>query len=361
MSSATLPATMRGAYLPGDSTAVVRELPVPEPGHGQLLLRVEASGICGSDIGYIYREHKTHKGVDGPAYRGVVAGHEPAGTVLAAGPGCRRFGAGDRVLVYHIAGCGQCSNCRSGQMISCADEVHRKAYGWQRDGGHATFLLVEESTAIPLPDELSFVDGALIACGFGTAYEGLRRIGVSGADDLLVVGLGPVGLAAGMLGRGLGARRIVAVEPSPLRREWAAALDLFDAVAEPADALDAVARETRGRGASTAIDCSGSAAGRSLAIAGIAEWGRISLVGEGGTLETEVSDALLHKQVSLHASWVTSLQAMEELTRNLVRWELRPERIVSDTFALDEIDAAYRLAAGESRGKVVVLPSRGGA
>ncbi|MBB4662822.1 zinc-dependent alcohol dehydrogenase family protein [Conexibacter arvalis] len=354
---ATAPATMRGAYLPGDSTAVLRELPVPAPGHGQLLLRVEASGICGSDIGYIYREHKTHKGVDGPAYRGVVAGHEPAGTVLAAGPGCRRFGPGDRVLVYHIAGCGQCANCRAGQMISCADERHREAYGWQRDGGHAGFLLAEESTLIPLPEELSFVDGALIACGVGTAYEGLLRLAVSGADDLLAVGLGPVGLAAGMLGRGLGARRIVGVERSPLRREWARSLGLFDAVVDADEALDAVARETGGRGVSTAIDCSGSAPGRRLAIDAIAEWGRISLVGEGGTLETEVSDALLHKQVTIHASWVTSLQRMEQLTRDLVRWGMRPERIVSDTFSLEEIDAAYRLAAGESRGKVVVVPA----
>ena len=81
------PATMHGVRLPGDSTAVVDTLPVPEPGPGQVLLRIGASGICGSDIGYIYHEHKTHRGVDGPAYRGVVAGHEPSGTVVQTGPG----------------------------------------------------------------------------------------------------------------------------------------------------------------------------------------------------------------------------------------------------------------------------------
>ena len=73
----TVPASMQGVYLPGDSSAVVKEVPVPDPGHGQLLLAVGASGICGSDIGYIYREHKTHKGIEGPAYLGVVAGQEP--------------------------------------------------------------------------------------------------------------------------------------------------------------------------------------------------------------------------------------------------------------------------------------------
>ncbi|MFI6024749.1 zinc-binding dehydrogenase [Amycolatopsis magusensis] len=351
--------TMSGVYLPGDSTAVLRELPVPEPGPGQVLVEVGASGICGSDIGYIYHEHKGHRGVDGPAYRGVVAGHEPSGRIVAAGTGCRRFGEGDRVIVYHIAGCGLCDNCRRGYFISCT-APERQAYGWQRDGGHAHYLLAEESTCVPLPAELSYVDGALIACGFGTAYEGLRRIGVNGDGDLLVVGLGPVGLAAGMIGRGMGARRVVGVEVSAQRRRWADGLGVFDATIAPESSAERtaalVADAVGGRGALTTIDCSGSKAGRATAIAGAAEWGRVSLVGEGGTLETEVSDALLHKQLTLYASWVTSLTAMAELAVNLARWGVRPEQVVSDRFPLEEADKAYALAAGASEGKVVLVP-----
>lgn len=352
--------TMTGAYLPGDSTAVLRELEVPRPGDGQVLVEVGASGICGSDIGYIYHEHKGHRGVDGAAYRGVVAGHEPAGSIVETGPGCKRFGVGDRVIVYHIAGCGLCDNCRRGYFISCT-APEREAYGWQRDGGHARYVLAEESTCVPLPAELSYVDGALIACGFGTAYEGLRRIGVSGDGDLLVVGLGPVGLAAGMIGKGMGARKIVGVELSPQRREWAGSLGVFDATIAPGktaeDTAALIADALHAPGAVTTIDCSGSRAGRATAIAGAAEWGRVSLVGEGGTLETEVSDALLHKQLTLHASWVTSLVAMTELAENLARWGTRPEKIVSDRFPLADADKAYQLAAGASQGKVVLLPS----
>jgi threonine dehydrogenase-like Zn-dependent dehydrogenase len=351
--------TMRAVHLPGDETAPTSDVAVPAPGNGQVLLRIGASGICGSDLSYIYHGHKGHKGVEGAAYRGVVAGHEPCGEVVEAGPGVRRLRPGDRVLVYHIAGCGLCANCRAGYMISCSDEALRAAYGWQRDGGHAEYMLTEEATCIVLPDELSFVDGALIACGFGTADEGLRRIGVSGADELLVVGLGPVGLAAAMIGRGLGARRVFGVEPNALRRGWAEELGLFDAVLEADGAIERLAEHTGGAGCSTAIDCSGNVHGRSTAIAGIAEWGRISLVGEGGRLETEVSDALLHKQVSVHASWVTSLPRMERLAHDLVAWGARPERIVSDRFDLEQADAAYALAAGGSRGKVVLVPGTG--
>lgn len=350
-----LPTTMRGVYLPGNSTAEVRQLPVPTPGPGKVLLRVGAAGICGSDIGYIYREHRTHRGVDGPAYRGVVASHEPSGEVVATGPGVRHHRVGDRVVVYHIAGCGLCDDCQRGYQISCS-APERAAYGWQRDGGAADYLVADESTLVRLPDALTFVDGALIACGFGTAYEGIRRLDVSGDDDLLVVGLGPVGLAAGMIGRGRGARRVIGVELSPERRAWADGLDVFDATVPPEQAAETVGRLTGGRGVSTAIDCSGSRPGRSTAIEHLATWGRVSLVGEGGTLETEVSDALLHKQVTLYASWVTSVPAMAELARHLVRWGVSPQRIVSDRFPLSRADEAFALAAGAARGKVVLVP-----
>jgi threonine dehydrogenase-like Zn-dependent dehydrogenase len=218
--------------------------------------------------------------------------------------------------------------------------------------------LAAERTCIALPEALSYVDGALISCGFGTAHQGLLRIGVSGGDDLLVVGLGPVGLAAAMIGRGLGARRVYGVEASPLRQKWAMELGFFDAVIPVDDGtksqLDAL---TAGKGCSGVIECSGSLSGRSTAIAGAAEWGRVSLVGEGGRLDTEVSDLLLHKQLSIFASWVTSLQDMERLTLDLVRWGLHPEVVVSDRFGLENAEEAYALAAGSSAGKVVIVPS----
>lgn len=350
----TVPETMPGIYLPGNSTTEMRQVPVLTPGPGQLLVEVGAAGICGTDISYIYREYKTHRGIDGPAYRGVVSGHEPSGRVVAAGPGCARFGAGDRVIVYHIAGCGLCDNCRRGFYISCTSPS-RESYGWQRDGGNARYVLAEERTCVPLPEELSYVDGALIACGFGTAYEGLRRIRVSGEGDLLVVGLGPVGLAAGMIGRGMGARRVIGVEPSDVRREWAGSLGIFDATVAPDEADAELDRLTGGAGFAFTIDASGSAPGRSTAVEHAAEWGHVSFIGEGGRFDSEVSDTLLHKQLTLHASWVTSLQAMSELATNLVAWELRPEAVVSDRFTLDEADQAFALAAGGSRGKVVFV------
>ena len=200
--------SMTGAVLPGNSTVAFKEYRVPQPGHGQVLVRMKSSTICGSDIRAIYREH-LGKGPEG--YQGVIAGHEPCGQIVAQGPGCRRFKKDDRVIVYHISGCGVCNDCRRGYMISCTSQ-YRRAYGWQRDGGMAEYLLAEEKDLVSLPDELSYSDGAQVACGFGTVYEGLEKIGISGNDAVLVTGLGPVGLATAMLCRAMGAQKIFGIE-----------------------------------------------------------------------------------------------------------------------------------------------------
>jgi threonine dehydrogenase-like Zn-dependent dehydrogenase len=344
--------TMNGVVLPGDSTVQHVKVDVPEPGHGQVLLQMKASSICGSDIRAIYREHL---GSGPEAYQGVIAGHEPCGQVIAVGPGCRVLTPGDRVVVYHIAGCGVCDECRHGYMIGCTSPS-RAAHGWQRDGGHAEYLLAEEVTCILLPDELSYADGALVSCGFGTAYEGLLRLNLSGHDRLLITGLGPVGLAAAMLGRAMGAGPIIATDISPERRQMAQDLGLVDH-ALPADesAGAAISELTGGRGCEASIDCSGSGAARVQALENTRTWGRCAFVGEGGQITFPVSELLIHKQISLHGSWVTSLRHMADLLEHLVRWNLHPERIVTHRFRLDQADEAYRIADRGAAGKVCIV------
>ena len=164
-------ATMSGVVLPGNSTVEHVTVDVPAPGPGQVLVQMKASSICGSDIRVLPRAPWHGR----EAYQGVIAGHEPCGQVVAVGPATKRLAVGDRVVIYHIAGCRVCEECRHGYMIGCSSP-HRAAHGWQRDGGHAEYLLAEEATCILLPEPLTYVDGALVSCGFGTAYEGLLRL-----------------------------------------------------------------------------------------------------------------------------------------------------------------------------------------
>jgi len=224
----TIPKKMSGAMLPGNSTVEMGSFDVPIPGHGEVLVKVKSSTICGSDIRAIYKEH-TGKGPEG-YQNGMIAGHEPCGQIVAEGPGCRRFKTGDRVIVYHISGCGVCNDCRRGYMISCTSDKYRRAYGWQRHGGMAEYLLAEEKDLVQLPDELTYSDGAQIACGFGTVYEGLEKIGISGNDAVLVTGLGPVGLATAMLARAMGAKLVIGTDTVAERLSLAKEQGLCDHV-----------------------------------------------------------------------------------------------------------------------------------
>jgi 2-desacetyl-2-hydroxyethyl bacteriochlorophyllide A dehydrogenase len=342
---------MLGAILPGNSTVELREYPVPKPGHGQVVLKTKSSTICGSDIRAIYREH-LGKGPEG--YQGVIAGHEPAGQIVEAGPGLRRFKVGDRVIVYHISGCGVCHDCRMGYMISCSSTL-RAAYGWQRDGGMAPYILAEERDLVALPDSLTYTDGAQVACGFGTVYEALEKIGVSGNDAVLVTGLGPVGLATLMLARAMGAQLLVGVEVQKKRIELAESLGLANHVVAPGPgALEKLKDLTNGRGFERAIDCSANADARTLAVRATRPWGKIALVGEGGTISFNPSPDIIHDQKTIHGSWVTSIWRMEDLVERLVRWGIHPDSLVTHRFPLEKAGDAYRLMASGACGKVAV-------
>lgn len=345
--------TMIGAILPGNSTVELKKFDVPVPKHGEVLIRMKSSTICGSDIRCIYHEH-LGKGPEG--YQpGMIAGHEPSGQIVETGPGCRRFKKDDRVVVYHISGCGVCNDCRRGYMISCTSK-YRRAYGWQRDGGMAEYLLAEEKDLVSLPQELSFADGAQVACGFGTVFEGLEKIGVCGSDAVLVTGIGPVGLATAMLSKAMGAQKVFGIETIEERIAIAEKLGLFDEVIKANnDNVQQIRDLTGGHGVEKSIDCSASHKGRLTCIQATRKWGKIVFLGEGGSTEFQPSRDLIHDQKTIYGSWVTSIWRMEELVERIVRWKIKPEELITHRFTLDDVGAAYALMASGKCGKVAVV------
>ena len=345
--------TMKAAFLPGNSTVEMKDIEIPIPGPGQVLVKTKSSTICGSDIRAIYREH-LGKGPE--AYQNKVAGHEPCGQIVKCGENMKRFKEGDRVILYHISGCGVCNDCRRGYMISCTSPS-RAAYGWQRDGGMAPYIVADEKDCVLLPDELTYTDGAQVACGFGTVYEGLEKIGVSGNDAVLVVGLGPVGLAALMLAKALGANKLVGVDTVKERCDIALKLGLTDSVFVSGEStLEDVINETyQQKGFERTVDCSGHTDGRQLCIRATRQWGKMVMLGEGGTVEFNPSPDIIHDQITIFGSWVTNIWRMEELVERIVRWEIHPENLVTHRFSLDEVDKAYQLMDEGKCGKVAVV------
>jgi threonine dehydrogenase-like Zn-dependent dehydrogenase len=343
---------MMGVILPGDSSVAFKEFDVPTPGHGEVLIKVKSSTICGSDIRCIYREH-VGKGPEG--YQNVIAGHEPCGQIVETGEGLRHFKKGDRVIVYHISGCGVCNDCRRGYMISCTSEKYRRAYGWQRNGGMAEYIIAEEKDLVMLPDELSYTDGAQVACGFGTVYEGLEKIGISGNDVVLVTGLGPVGLAALMLAKAMGAQKCIGVDVVEERMQLALDLGLADHVLKADEnTVDEIRALTGGHGCERSVECSANPQARLTAIQATRKWGRVCFVGEGNSCSFEPSRDIIHDQKTIYGSWVTSIWRMEELVERICRWGIHPEDLVTHRFALEDAGKAYALMAEGSCGKVAV-------
>jgi len=209
---------------------------------------------------------------------------------------------------------------------------------------------------VALPAALSYSDGAQVACGFGTVYEGIEKVGVSGDDAVLVTGLGPVGLATAMLARAMGARQVIGTDVIADRLELAQKLGLCDTVlASGSGNVAEVKRLTGGQGVERAFDCSANADARLVAIQATRKWGRICFLGEGGGVSFQPSPDVIHDQKTIYGSWVTSIWRMEELVERLVRWQLHPDRLVTHRFTLDRAAEAYALMASGRCGKVAVV------
>jgi threonine dehydrogenase-like Zn-dependent dehydrogenase len=221
----------------------------------------------------------------------------------------------------------------------------------------APYILADEKDCVLLPDGLTYTDGAQVACGFGTVYEGLEKIGICGNDQVLVVGLGPVGLAALMLAKALGASKLIGVDTVQERCDIAKKLGLADAVfVSGPDTLTKVKAETYGgKGFERTVDCSGHTLGRQLAIRATRQWGKMVMLGEGGTVEFNPSPDIIHDQITIYGSWVTNIWRMEELVERLVRWNIHPEDLVTHRFTLDQVDNAYALMNDGKCGKVAVV------
>ena len=335
---------MRGAVFLGGRRVAMRDFPNPSPGPGEALVRVRASGLCGSDL---------------PLYRGEraatwIGGHEPCGEVAALGPGVQGPAPGARVIVYHYAGCAACRSCRAGWEQLCAQG--RRVYGFGADGGHAEYLVVPARVLLPLPAPLAFEEGAAIACGTGTAYAALTRLGVSGRDTLAVYGQGPVGLSATLLGRAMGAR-VIDVDVAPARLRLARELGA-DAVVDPAegDPVAAVRELTGGEGADATLDCTGSAAARAEAVRSARVWGRVCFVGEGGSVTLNPTPDIIHKQLTLYGSWTFSTVLLEECARFIADRGVPLGRLITRRYPLEEAGAAYREFEAGAPGKFVLVP-----
>jgi len=254
---------------------------------------------------------------------------------------------------HHYRGCGRCRHCRGGWSQLCRAGI--VVYGVTGHGGHAPLMKVPASTLVPLPEALTFEEGAAVSCGTGTAYGALKRLDASGRDTLAVFGQGPVGLSATLLGRAMGAR-VIAVDISPERLALARDLGAEHVIdARGADPVKAIHDLTGGEGAECTMDCTGSPDARVAAVRSAGTWGRVAFVGEGNNVTLEVSRDLLRRQLTLHASWTFSGLGQEECARFVADRRLPLGRLLTHRWRLDQAEEAYRLFDTQTTGKGVFV------
>ena len=321
----------------GNSRVDVQDRPMPELKPGEVLVKVGASAICGSEM-------KTYRG---PNAHASNPGHEIVGSVVD-NPGGQGPKVGDRVAINIITGCGHCTACLSGDRRFCAEQ----GYVF---GGHAEYVVAPAVCCMPLPDDLPFAEGVLIGGDtLGVAYHALSKVKVGPRDTVAVVGCGPVGLGFVTLLGFLGVRTIAA-EVSPVRRELARRQGATEVVDPSAtDALAAIKDLTQGKGVDLGIDASGADGGVNLALDVVRDEGTFIFAGAGHMATINPWKQFLEKEITAYGVWYFVDRDYYGLL-DLYRQGLKVDGLITHRFGLRDAPAAYDLFARGETGKVIFV------
>jgi L-iditol 2-dehydrogenase len=246
---------MRVAMYYNNKDIRIEERPVPTCGHGELLMKVEASGICGSDVLEWYRLKKAP----------LVLGHEVAGRVVEIGEGVDGFKVGDRIVAAHHVPCNRCPYCLSGHHTAC-ETLRRTNFD---PGGFSEYVRLPsiniERGVFLIPDELSY-EQATFHEPLGCVLRALRVAGLKPSQNVLILGSGIAGLLMIHAARALGAGKILAVDPVPFRREMARDFGADDAIPPGEDRISKLRRMSRGRLADLVFVCTAAEDAHSQAV-----------------------------------------------------------------------------------------------
>jgi L-iditol 2-dehydrogenase len=346
---------MKVACLTGPRTIELRDRPQPEAPPGGLVLKVEACGVCGSDL------RRWQEGPPGGVPY-IIQGHELAGTVIESDKAVNGFKAGDRVAAAPDVHCGRCWYCRRGQFNLCTD-LRLLGITPGYDGGFAEYIVLSDEVLLNgivhlMPDGLSFAEGGL-AETLSSVLASHDHCGLSLGETVVVLGSGPIGCLHAVLAQARGARVIVA-EPNPVRRHIAARFNpdaIIDVTAQ--DVIAEVKRLTDGLGADVAICANPVAATQTQAVELTRRGGRIVLFGglPKATPMASLNANLIHygEKVVLGA-FSYHPRYHEEALRTLARKTVRAEQFITHTRPLAEIAEAFQVAASGEALKVMVTP-----
>jgi L-iditol 2-dehydrogenase len=342
---------MKAAVLRGVHDLGLEELPDPQPADNEVLIRIKASGICGTDV------HMW----EGTNFEGTfpfIPGHEWAGEVVKVGRNIKTLSPGDRVVGEPFICCKVCQNCKDGMAPAVCTDPEYYGFTWDTPGGMAEYHVSKEERLYKIPDNVGYEEAALTE-PVAVAYHAVWGQGgrVAPHDRVVVFGSGPIGLLAMLTCKASGAPVIV-VEPQPYRRQMAKDLGA-DAVIDPTagDVVEQVMDHTSGRGASLILECSGSDDALAATMDIVAKEGRIVLVGHsvGRKVPIEIGKTIWQGTTIVGScdSPFFFPKTLAFMSRKLVDLT----KVITHRFPLTDILAAFELGKKASdSAKILIIP-----
>ena len=354
-----IPTTMRAAVLYGQNDLRVQDYPVPTPGPVEVLLKVYACAICGTDPRLI-----GHGWNPMPNYGSFIPGHEYSGQVVAVGEGVTQFQVGDRVAIESHKGCGHCINCKRGRYTICLNygkpETGHRHYGFTTNGGYAQYVVNHISTLYKIVDSVSYEEAALITTAACVHFALDNVGGLMGGETVAVLGPGPIGLMAVQLVKALGASKVILIGTRDDRLMMGKQLGADVIVnVNNEDPVQVVKNETGGLGAELIVECSGQPVAAAQAIEMAMRGARISFVGD----PVEMPQINLKKFVldDLRAAGVRG-EGMADCGRSLAllgAGKICAKPLITHRFPLEQINEGFQTFIQRKEGalKVIIQPN----
>lgn len=353
-----VPKTMRAAVLFGPRDFRVVTKPVPEPGDGEVLVKVAMCGTCGTDL-----KIQEHPFPGQPPYGEFTPGHEWTGTVVALGPGVDELALGDRVAIEAHKGCGRCENCVVGRYTACLNsgnvaKGHRTS-GLTADGGFAEYAVHHVNALYRMPASVTWEDAVLVT----TAGTGLYGLDVAGGliagESVVVIGPGPVGLMTVQVARALGAGQVILVGTREARLALGARLGADHVVdAREEDPVAAVRRLVGRHGADFVIESSGALSAPQQCVEMVRRGGRLLFLAfYPGSVTFDLSLAV-QNDVTLYTSRGEGGGNVKRALSLAAQGRIQGRDLVTHHFPLSEINEGFRVVRERDGDpiKVVFVP-----
>jgi L-iditol 2-dehydrogenase len=335
----------------GQGQLELRDVPLPLAGMDEVLVRVRACGICGSDLKIQDDQH--------PYTPPVVIGHEFAGEIIEVGANVLNWQVGDRVVAeQHFKACGQCRQCLTGNSFACSS---KRAPGYFSDGAFAEFVSVPAWLLHHIPDNLNFIEAALTEPSAVAAHGMLDRTGINPEDVVLILGCGPIGLVAAKMAQAEGASKVIITgidRDEKARLPRARELGIDHVVNVMQDDLEGLVNDlTHGEGADVVIELSGALSAISQAFQLARRLGRVGIIGQPPTDEVKIPyRQAMFRALTISFSYSSKFTSWERALSLFERGAVKPSQFITHVLPLDDWMHGFDLSRSGEAVKVVLEP-----